>query len=87
VKRLKAKQVTIQEIIVDIREILNKISFALKDHEQRLQAVEELDLKSELELLRCRITLISDPKKQTEALQAFNGLCDLLGVADLETPK
>jgi hypothetical protein len=87
VKQLKPKRVTIQEIIVDIAGILNKINIVLNDHEQRLQLIEELDLRTELELLRCRITAISNPNKQTEALQVFKDLCDLLGIDDLEPSK
>lgn len=82
-KWLKPKQVTIQEIIVDIGAILNKINVVLSDHEQRLQLIEEADLKIELELLKSRILAISDQKKQTEALQALKNLCDKLGFSDL----
>jgi hypothetical protein len=81
---VKPKKVTVQEIILDISEILNKIHIVLNDHEQRLQLIEEMDLKIELELLRSRIIAISDEKKQTAALQAFKNLCDSLGIADLE---
>jgi hypothetical protein len=84
---LKPKRVTIQEIIVDIGAILNKINIVLNDHEQRLKLIEEVDLKIELELLGHRIAAISDTKKQTEALQAFKNLCDSLGVKDLESSK
>jgi hypothetical protein len=87
VKLLKAKKVTVQGIIADIGAILNKINIVLNDHEQRLQLIEELDLKAELELLRNKILAISDQKKQAEALQAFKSLCDLLGIADLEQDK
>ncbi len=87
VKLLKAKKVTVQEIIADIGAILNKINTVLNDHEQRLQLIEELDLKAELELLRNRILAIFDQKKQAEALQAFKSLCDLLCITDLEQNK
>lgn len=86
-KLLKAKKVTVQEIIADIGAILNKINFVLNNHEQRLQLIEEMDLKIELELLGRRIAAISDPNKQSEALQAFKNLCDSLGIADLESAK
>lgn len=86
-KQLKTKKVSVQEIIADIGVILNKINFVLNDHEQRLQLIEELDLKAELELLRNRIMTISDQKKQAEALHVFKNLCDLLGIADLEQDK
>ena len=49
---VKPKRVTVQEIIIDIGAILNKINLVLNDHEQRLQLIEEMDLKIELELLR-----------------------------------
>ncbi len=84
---VKPQKVTVQEIIADIGAILNKINFVLNDHEQRLQLIEELDLKIELELLRSRIIAISDIKKQAEALQAFKNLCDTLGITDLESVK
>ncbi|MCW3983630.1 MAG: hypothetical protein NWE96_06495 [Candidatus Bathyarchaeota archaeon] len=83
----KPKKVTVQEIIADICTILNKINFVLNDHEQRLQLIEGLDLRAELELFKNRILAISDKKKQTEALLAFKSLCDLLGIADLEQEK
>jgi hypothetical protein len=83
----KPKHVTVQEIILDIGSILNKINLVLNDHEQRLQLIEEVDLKIELELLWRRIAAISDKKKQTDALQAFKNLCDSLGAADLELSK
>ena len=51
---------TVQEIIKDIGAILNKINLELNDHEQRLQLIEELDLKAEFELLKNRILSISD---------------------------
>lgn len=86
-KLLKTKKVTVQEIIADIGAILNKINIVLNDHEQRLQLIEEMDLKIELELLRSRILAISDQNKQTEALQAFKNLCDSLGFPDLESPQ
>lgn len=86
-KRLKTKKVTVQEIIADIGTILNKVNFVLNDHEQRLQLIEELDLKTELELLKKRILAISDSKKQAEALRAFKKLCDTLGISDLESVK
>jgi hypothetical protein len=84
---VKPQKVTIQEIIADIGAILNKINFVLNNHEQRLQLIEELDLKLELELLRARILAISDQKKQTAALQALKNLCDKLGISDLESVK
>jgi hypothetical protein len=87
VKLLSTKKVTIQEIISDIGSILNKINTVLNDHEQRLQLIEEMDLKIELELLRSRIIAISDQKKQAEALQAFKNLCDSLGFPDLESTQ
>jgi hypothetical protein len=80
----KPKRVTVQEIILDIGEILNKIHIVLNDHEQRLQLIEEMDLKIELELLGRRITAISDPTKKMEALETFKNLCDTLGIEDLE---
>ena len=83
----KPKRVTVQEIILDIGGILNKINFVLNDYEQRLQLIEELDLKIELELLRSRILAISDTKKKTEALLAFKNLCDKLGIEDLESTE
>jgi hypothetical protein len=82
---VKPQKVTVQEIIADIGAILNKINFVLNDHEQRLQLIEELDLKIELELLRSRIIAISDQKKQAAALQALKNLCDVLGIPDLES--
>jgi hypothetical protein len=82
---LKPKRVTVQEIIVDIGAILNKVNVVLSDHEQRLQLIEEADLKIELELLKSRILAISDEKKQAEALQALKNLCDTLGFSDLES--
>jgi len=72
------------EIISEIREILKKVDTALNDHEQRLQLIEQVDLKIELELLHTRILSISDPKKPA-ALQAFKNLCDSLGFPDLES--
>jgi hypothetical protein len=81
---LKPKRVTIQEIISDIGGILNKINTVLSDHEQRLQLIEEVDLKIELELLRSRILVISNQKKQAKALQALKNLCDAFGIPDLE---
>jgi hypothetical protein len=84
---VKPQKVTVQEIIADIGAILNKINFVLNDHEQRLQLIEELDLKAELELLRNRILSISDQKKQTEALQKFKNLYDTLGISDLDFVK
>lgn len=81
---MKPKRVTVQEIIADIGAILNKINTVLNDHEQRLQLIEEADLKIELELLRSRILTLSDGNKQTEALQAFKNLCDKLGIENLE---
>ena len=84
---VKPKRITVQEIILDIGEILNKIHIVLNDHEQRLQLIEEMDLKIELELLRSRIIAISDTKKQTEALHAFKNLCNSLGFPDLESTQ
>ena len=81
---IKPKRVTVQEIIADIGDILNKINSVLSDHEQRLQLIEEIDLKIELELLGRRIAAISDQKKQIAALQAFKNLGDSLGIPDLE---
>ncbi|MDI9577113.1 MAG: hypothetical protein QM398_03130 [Thermoproteota archaeon] len=80
---MNPKQVTIQEIITDIGAILNKINLVLSNHEQRLQLIEEADLKIELELLRSRILSISDQQKQADALQALKNLCDKLGFSDL----
>jgi hypothetical protein len=82
---VKPKRVTVQEIIADIGTILNKINFVLNDHEQRLQLIEEMDLKIELELIRSRILAISDGDRQMKALQAFKNLCDTLGLTDLES--
>ncbi|MCW4005310.1 MAG: hypothetical protein NWF04_01730 [Candidatus Bathyarchaeota archaeon] len=84
---VKPQKVTVQEIIADIGAILNKINLVLNDHEQRLQLIEELDLKSELELLKNRILTISDQQKQAKALQAFKNLCDTLGISDLDVVK
>jgi hypothetical protein len=84
---VKPQKVTVQEIIADIGAILNKINLVLNDHEQRLQLIEESDLKIELELLRSRILAISDQKQQTAALQALKNLCDKLGISDLESVK
>jgi hypothetical protein len=84
---VKPKRVTVQEIIADIGAILNKINLVLNDHEQRLQLIEEMDLKIELELLGRRIAAISDSEKKMEALQAFKNLCDRLGIEDLESPE
>lgn len=84
---VKPQKVTVQEIIADIGAILNKINFVLNDHELRLQLIEKLDLKIELDLLGRRITAISDQKKQTAALQAFKNLCDSLGISDLDSIK
>jgi hypothetical protein len=81
---LKPKRVTVQEIIADIGAILNKVNVVLSDHEQRLQFIEEADLKIELELLRSRILSISEEKKQAESLQALKKLCDTLGVLGIE---
>jgi hypothetical protein len=81
---IKSQKATVQEIIVDFAAILNKINLVLNDHEQRLHLIEDLDLKIELDLLRRRITVISDSKKQTMALQAFKNLCGSLGISDLE---
>jgi glycine cleavage system regulatory protein len=87
VKLLKNKKVTVSEIISDIGAILNKINLVLNDHEQRLQLIEELDLKIELELLERRIRAISDSKMKTDALQAFKNLCDTLDIEDLESTE
>jgi hypothetical protein len=84
---VKPQKVTVQEIIADIGAILNKINFVLNDHEQRLQLIEELDLKIELELLGRRIATISDTKRKTEALLAFKNLCDKLGIENLESTE
>lgn len=84
---VKPQKVTVQEIIADIGAILNKINLVLNDHEQRLQLIEELDLKEELGLLRSKILAIPDKEKQAEALQAFNSLCDTLGISDLDFVK
>ncbi|HSV49516.1 MAG TPA: hypothetical protein VLH35_04295 [Candidatus Acidoferrales bacterium] len=81
---VKPQKVTVQEIIADIGAILNKINLVLNDHEQRLQLIEDMDLKIELELLGRRIAAISNPKKKADALQAFKNLCDRLGIEDLE---
>lgn len=81
---MKNNKVTVQEIIADMGAILNKVGVALSDHEQRLQLIEEADLKLELELLGAKISAISDPKKQSEALLAFKNLCNSLGMQDLE---
>jgi len=81
---VKPQSITVQEIIADIGAILNKINVVLSNHEQRLQLIEELDLKIELELLKARIVAISDQKKQAEALQAFKNLCHTLSISDLE---
>jgi hypothetical protein len=84
---LQAKKVTMPEIIADISEVLTKIDLVLNDHEQRLQLIEQADLKIELELLASRIRTIADPKMQLEALKAFNNLCDALGITDIELPN
>ncbi len=84
---VKPQKVTVQEIIADIGAILNKINFVLNDHEQRLQLIEDMDLKIELELLGRRIAAISDPKKKTDASQAFKDLCNRLGFEDLESSE
>jgi len=84
---VKPQKVTVQEIIADIGVILNKINLVLNHHEQRIQLIEEMDLKIELELLRSRILSISDQKKQTAALQALKNLCEKLGISDLESVK
>lgn len=84
VKRLGDKKVTVKEIIADIGAILTKVNVALNDHEQRLQLIEEIDPKIELDLLHTRILAISEPKKQA-TLQAFWNLCDSLGIQDLES--
>lgn len=86
-KLLKNKKVTVSEIIADIGAILNKINLVLSDHEQRLQLIEDMDLKIELELLGRRIAAVSDPQKKTDALQAFKNLCDRLGIEDLESTE
>jgi hypothetical protein len=81
---LANKSVTIKEIALDITAILDKINAVLKDHELRLQSIEDLKLKTELSLLKCKIFAIPDSEKQAEALQAFNNLCQLLAISDLE---
>jgi hypothetical protein len=63
---VKPQKVTAQEIIADIGAILKKIKFVLNYHEQRLQLIEELDLKLELELLRARILSIADQKNRQQ---------------------
>lgn len=83
-EQLKTNKVTVQEILTDIGAILNKINFALNDHEQRLLLIEEVDLKIELEVLARRITALSDRQKKKDALEKFKALCDTLGISDLE---
>ena len=84
---IESKRVTVQKIIADIGSILRKIRFVLNDHEKRLQMIEALDLKIELDLLRQRVAGVSDGKKQADALQAFKNLCDSLGLPDLESTQ
>ena len=81
---IMSQKVIIAEIIIDLGGVIDKINLVLNYPEQRLQLIEELDLKIELDLLRHKITVISDLKKQTEALLAFKSLCDSLGILDLE---
>ena len=84
---VKPNSATVQEIIADFGAILNNVNAVLSDHEQRLQLIEGLNLKIELELLRSRILVITDKAKQTRALQAFTKLCDALAISDLESIK
>ena len=86
-KLLDAKKVEVQEIIADFGGILSNINAVLSDHEQRLQLMEGLNLKIELELLRSRILMVTDKEKQTSALQTFTKLCDVLSISDLESPQ
>ena len=87
VKLLDAKKVEVQEIIADFGGILSNINAVLSDHEQRLQLMEGLNLKIELELLRSRILMVTDKEKQTSALQTFTKLCDVLSISDLESTQ
>jgi len=84
---VKPNNASVQEIIADLGGILNNINAVLSDHEQRLQLIEVLNLKIELELLRSRILVISDKGKQTRALQTFTKLCDALAISDLESTQ
>ena len=85
---VKPNSATVQEIIADLATVIkNDITAVLSDHEQRLQLIEGLNLKIELELLRARILVITDQKKQTRALQAFTKLCDALSISDLESTQ
>ena len=66
-------------------QILNGVTTVLSDHEHRLRRLEDIELITELDLLRSKIIATSGPGKQSEALVAFKNLCDLLGFPDLES--
>jgi hypothetical protein len=60
---VNAKQVTVQEIIIDTGGILKKNRSVQNDYEQRRRLIEELDLKIERDSLRRRIIMIYEGKK------------------------
>ncbi len=70
--------------MVNVCETLYIITAALKDHEKRLELLEGPQLKDELNELKKKIPLISDPEKRLQASNALKGLYDLFGIPDLE---
>ena len=78
------KEAALKEIITDITNIIGKIGTVVSDHEQRLQLIEEADVKIELQLIAHRVQAISDKTKQTQSIQALNNLCEVFGISDLE---
>ena len=71
----------LQEIIADLKNILNLVVEVLDDHEHQIQDLKQpnLNLKTELQKLSSNISKL-DPEKTASALIEFDLLCRVLGV-------
>ncbi len=78
------KNELVQDVITDIGKILNQTTGLLEDHEKRLQQLESTELRKDLKDLEGQINEIQDAEKKAQAIKAFKGMCELLGILDLE---
>jgi hypothetical protein len=83
----KKHETTIPEIITNIGVLLAQFTEALEDHEKRIQTLETADLRAELQELEEEIQHIPDEKKRAQASTAFAGLCQMLGITNVEDQK
>jgi len=73
-----------KEAFLKIGVCTQQLSEVTLQHEQRLQKLEEPDIKCELKDVQRYIVDLQDPQKKEAALAEFAALCNALGIEDLE---